>query len=91
MSDLEHINRKLDIIGTKQEEILRFLDELALAIEGHNPALWIDSLEVMKILRISTSTFYRRRKKGDLVPHPVGGGKLYYAPDIYSKRNHFLK
>ena len=91
MSDLEHINQKLDNLGKNQEEILRFLNELALAIEGHNPALWIDSLEVMKILRISTSTFYRRRKKGVLVPHLTGGSKLYYAPDIYNLRKQFMK
>ncbi len=91
MSEIEYINQKLENLGTKQEEILRFLDKLALAIEGHNPALWLDSLEVMKILRISVSTFYRRRKKGILVPHLIGGSKLYYAPDIYKLRKQFMK
>lgn len=91
MSDFDHINRRLDIIQTNQEMILVRINDLALAIAGYNPKDWIDSLEVQEILHISASTLYRRRKKGDLVPRPIGGSYLYYAPDIYNRRNHFLK
>lgn len=91
MSDFELINRRLDVIQKNQEIILFRLNDLAITIAGHKPKDWIDSLEVQEILHISASTLYRRRKKGALVPRPVGGSYLYYAPDIYNLRNHYLK
>ena len=91
MPELEQLNQRLDLIQKNQEMILLRLDELAQAVEGMNPDDWIDSVEVKEILRISTSTLYRRRKNKDLVPTLKGGSYLYYKRDIYARRNDFLK
>ncbi len=91
MSELEHIERRLDAIQKTQEQIMQCLNDLAVTLAGHNPHDWIDSLEVQKILRISTSTLYRRRKSGKIVPHLIGGSILYFAPEIYKMRDHYLK
>jgi len=91
MSELDHINQRLDIIQKNQEMLLLRLDNLAVAIEGINPDNWIDSLKVQEILRISASTLYRRRKAKKLVPKCIGGSYLYFAPEIYDLRNQYLK
>ena len=91
MSELDFLNRRLDIIQKNQDMILLRLNDITLAVQGINPDNWIDSLEVMKILHISPSTLYRRRKTVKLVPRFKGGSYLYFAPDIYDCRNEYLK
>ena len=91
MSELDHLNRRLDIIQKNQDMILLRLNDIALAVQGINPDDWIDSLAVMKILNISPSTLYRRRKARKLVPRLIGGSYLYFAPEIYERRNEYLK
>ena len=91
MSELDLLNRRLDIIQKNQDMILIRLSDIAMAVQGINPDDWIDSLEVMKILKRSPSTLYRRRKQGVLVPRLISGSYLYYAPDIYNLKDHFLK
>ena len=91
MSEFKLINRRLDTIEKNQDRILYSLHELSMAIAGHKPDQWIDSPEVMNMLRISRTTLYRETKKGHLVFSRIGGRLYYYRPDIFKLKDKFLK
>ena len=56
-----------------------------------NISHWLDSVEVEKLLKISTSTLYRLRKKNILNPYQLGSRNYYDPAEIQKHRDRYLK
>ena len=65
--------------------------EAKLSLVPINPAEWIDSLGVQKILGITRKTVYRLTANGTLTAKSIGRRKYYSRTSIFKLRDEFLK
>jgi predicted DNA-binding transcriptional regulator AlpA len=83
----------------KKDPILERLDKIIeIMLRKENDSTipsdeeWIDSVEVLKMLKISPSTLYRlRKKKKILTPARFGGRDYYLASEVRKSVKRFMK
>lgn len=76
---MEKLLEKLDQLLTLQAQVF----EMVKALQSHkNQNRWLDAAEVKMMLKISTSTLYRYKRKGILTPYTIQGKEYYSAQNI---------
>lgn len=91
MNKLDHLIKSIDRLVELNEEILCEIR----GDRGNEPAVdptqWMEALEVLKMLKISRSTLYRRTKDETVKPRFFGSRKYYSLADIFKLKERYTK
>lgn len=91
MNKLDQLIKSIDRLVELNEEILCEIRGSGTSQPVVDPTQWIDALEVLKMLKISRSTLYRRTKDGTVNPVFFGSRKYYSLEDIFKLKKLYTK
>lgn len=77
-----HLRLMVESMKMPSETALLHKESKVSAVDFHADMLLLDIKDVIKILNISTATYYRLVKQGELIPRRKGKRHYYYQEDL---------
>lgn len=77
-----HLRLMVESMKIPSETALLHKESKVSAVDFHADMLLLDIKDVIKILNISTATYYRLVKQGELIPRRKGKRHYYYQEDL---------